>query len=300
MCEVRLPEGLLFRLTLKECKVVVSSYRSLFDGSTLEGWRAVPRIYTPVSDLSAVSIQHRTDATRYLAEWNVEDGAIVGRQNADRRGFGGYLVSEETFGDFELVLEANPDWGADTGIMLRRHRDDITGLQVLVDHRQSGSIGGFFGNGLADFHAMSFAIDVRCGTDGVPVGLVEFDPARSRDIYGPTPDKAALLSYGVQAQEFIDAWRWAEWNEIRVICRGELPVLTTWINGVKIAELDTSTIVWPNYDAEAVRRSVGGPGHIAFEVHDNDPRLGDLQWLPGAACRWRNIRIRELPGKETA
>jgi len=35
-------------------------------------------------------------------------------------------------------------------------------------------------------------------------------------------------------------------------------------------------------------------GHIALEVHDNDPVLGQDRWGLGARCRWRNIRIKEL------
>ena len=81
--------------------------------------------------------------------------AIEGRQDPARPGYGGYLVSEQTFGDFELELEMNPDWPADTGIMLRRRPgEDWAGFQVLVDHRKSGSIGGFYGNGIGGFHAV--------------------------------------------------------------------------------------------------------------------------------------------------
>jgi hypothetical protein len=32
----------------------------------------------------------------------------------------------------------------------------------------------------------------------------------------------------------------------------------------------------------------------AFEVHDNDPVLGQDRWGPTARCRWRNIRVKEL------
>ena len=35
----------------------------------------------------------------------------------------------------------NPDWPADTGVMIRRRPDSWAGFQVLVDHRKSGSIG---------------------------------------------------------------------------------------------------------------------------------------------------------------
>ena len=39
---------------------------------------------------------------------------------------------------------------------------------------------------------------------------------------------------------------------------------------------------------------LGARGHISLEVHDNDPKMGEARWGKTAACRWRNVRIREL------
>jgi hypothetical protein len=83
-----------------------------------------------------------------------------GRQEPPGSGYGGYLITDQASGDFELRIEANPDWPADTGVMVRRRRDTWEGLQVLVDHSRSGSIGGFYGNGIGGFHAVPFALDV--------------------------------------------------------------------------------------------------------------------------------------------
>ena len=117
---------------------------------------------------------------------------IVGRQDPDHPGWGGYLVSDETFGDFELELEMWPDWPADTGVMLRRQDESWEGFQVLVDHRKSGSIGGFFGNGVGGFHAVPFVLDVERDQSGRPVGLIEEDPATSQEPI--TDDKQRLLT----------------------------------------------------------------------------------------------------------
>ena len=99
-------------------------------------------------------------AALHPAVWTVEDGAIVGRQDTPGSGWGGYLVSQKKYADFELTFEANPDWPADTGVMLRKRAYSFHGLQVLIDHRQSGSIGGFYGNGISGFHAVPFSVDV--------------------------------------------------------------------------------------------------------------------------------------------
>jgi hypothetical protein len=251
-------------------------------------------LYPGGPDLLAVSsglppdYQERADA--HPAAWTVEDGAIVGRQQPEGSGYGGYLISERAFGDFELRLEANPDWPADTGIMLRRNRDSWEGLQVLVDHRRSGSIGGFYGNGIGGFHAVPFALDVQSDSSGAPVGLREDDPSTSVEPFSPA--KRAMLTRAATVEEFLAVWRWSDWNEFRIRCIGRQPRTTVWINDLLVAEIDLARLVAPNYDPEAVAGALGG--HIAFEVHDNDPLLGPGRWAPSARCRWRNIRIREL------
>jgi len=273
-------------------------FRPLFDGSTLAGWRAVPRVYgnwnpggPAVTDLMAqYGVETPPDPDAHPAIWEVEDGAIVGRQA--KLGYGGYLLSEEAFGDFELALEMRPDWPADTGVMVRRQRDSWEGFQILVDHRPSGGIGGFYGNGLAGFSAVPFAVDAVLDNQDRPVGLRADDPETSAEPV--TPDKIARLSYAAKVEDFLAIWRWGDWNELRIGCvGGALPVITTWVNGLRIAEVDTAALQSPGYDPAAVAALLGERGHIAFEVHDHDSHFGEARWGREAACRWRNIRIRE-------
>jgi hypothetical protein len=95
-------------------------------------------------------------------------------------------------------------------------------------------------------------------------------------------------------EDFLDVWRWAQWNEIRIRVEGVLPRITTWINGLKIAEMDAATLDAPDFRPDEVAAQLGGTGHIALEVHDNDPISGLGRWGRDAACRWRNIRVRSL------
>ncbi|MBT2597562.1 family 16 glycoside hydrolase [Arthrobacter sp. ISL-72] len=130
----------------------------------------------------------------------MEDGVPVGEQDSPGSGYGGHLVSDQSYGDFELVLEMRPDWPPDTGVMLRRRPDSWEGFQVLVDHRPSGGIGGFFGNGLASFSAVPFAVDVELGADGRPVGLIADDSSTS--VEPVTEEKRARLSYAADVEDF--------------------------------------------------------------------------------------------------
>jgi hypothetical protein len=67
-----------------------------------------------------------------------------------------------------------------------------------------------------------------------------------------------------------------------------------WINDLLVAEIDLGTLKAPDYAPDAVSEVLGPRGHLALEVHDNDPMLGEDRWGREARCRWRNIRIREL------
>lgn len=278
-----------------------SGFEPLFNGVDLTGWFVAPRSYGEIwpggptlmeAYPSFVSSDYNERAAEHPARWTVEDGAIVGRQHPPGSGWGGYLVSEKKYGDFELILEANPDWPADTGIMLRKRPHDFAGLQVLLDHRQSGSIGGFYGNGISGFHAVPFALDAVYDSAGRPVGLREEDPATSIEPFSLA--KRDMLTYACSIEEFLAAWRFLDWNEFRIRVVGEKPLVDVWINGVKIASIDLATLVFPNYDSNAVAALLGREGHLAFEVHDTDSLLKERRWGRDAACRWRNIRIKEL------
>jgi hypothetical protein len=268
---------------------------SLFDGETLRGWHAVPRITAPQRPGDPMPELDPALAARirgHSGRWTVEDGAICGRQDPPGSGLGAYLVSDETFGDFELRFEARPDWPADTGIMLRATALGSQGYQVLLDHRKSGNIGGFYGNGIGRFHAINFNVDVERDAEGRPTGLRLEDPETT--IEPITELKRSLLKRAATGEAFLAAWRWDDWNAFRITVRGALPTITTEINGVPIAELDVASLPAGVFDHEGTLALLGARGHIAFEVHDNDPRMGEARWAPQAACRWRNIRLRPL------
>lgn len=273
---------------------------SLFDGKTLTGWRAIPRIYgaTYPGGPSALERFDRLGTPRpvlpesHAAIWDVEDGQIVGQQDVPGSGYGGYLITQAAFADFELTLKARPDWPADTGVMVRRRPDSWAGFQVLLDHRDHGGIAGFFGNGLGAFSALPWAIRGRRDASGTIVGLEPDDVATSPEPV--TQDKIDRLTYASDVDDFIAAWKWDDWNEMRIRVIGDLPVITTWINDLKIAEIDTAALVSPNYDAAAVLDLLGNRGHIALEVHDNDPSPDNARWGVGAKCRWKDILIQEI------
>ncbi len=273
-------------------------FRSLFDGKTLNGWKAFARI--PVPQYPGAPFKWRLEGERLevarknTGRWAIEDGAIVGGQEPPGSGKGAYLVSEEKFGDFELIMDMKPDWKTDSGFLVRTLPGGSPGMQILVDHRPQGGIGGFYGNGIAGVHGMPFAIDAEYDKEGNPIRMIAANPDGDRvELNQKTRD---ILNYATDVDELLKVWKWGEWNTIKVRCEGRIPKLTTWVNGLKIAVLDMNAIEWENYDAEACARLMGSKGHISLEVHNNNFNhwLGTDRWWPGAVVRWKNIFICEL------
>ncbi|WP_082632420.1 3-keto-disaccharide hydrolase [Algoriphagus resistens] len=266
---------------------------NLIKGNTLQGWHTSSRIPAPLYPGGPQPDKSKVGYKRALTskgKWTIENGIITGGQ--DKEGLGSYLVTDEKYDDFELLIDANPDWPIDTGILLRARPEGSPGYQVLVDHRKSGGIGGFYGNGLAGFHALPYNFDAHYDANGNPIGLVREIP--STTIEQVTDAKIKLLAYSAPVEEFLETWKWGTWNTFKIRCEGKHPYLTTWINGVKICELDTARIVHPNYDKEDIADFLGQKGHISLEVHDNDPGMGKDRWKPGAVSRWRNISLKKL------
>jgi hypothetical protein len=277
----------------------------MFDGKTLNGWSTTPRILCkvhpngpPIQDLlEKYGLKIPPEPEKHPAHWYVQDdGVIVGEQA--KKDYGGYLVSDDKFGEFELAFDANPDWPADTGVIMRRAKTEMQGIQVLIDHRKSGNIGGIFGGGLASVHARNYTLDVEKDKTGRPIGLKLENPADPSSSKEPLSQKNIdILSYGCNPEDFIKVWKWQDWNSFRIrVVGGPLPTVTTWVNGLKVSELNLATVEWPDFDPEAIANLLGAKGHIAFEVHDNDSHLGQDRWGENANCRWRNVRIKDLSG----
>ena len=123
------------------------------------------------------------------------------------------------------------------------------------------------------------------------VRLVPEKPSEPLDAVHHVP-----LDYAPSAERFLRTWNLHGWNRFRIRSVGAVPHLTTWINGLKVAELDTARMTAAGWEPDKLDSLVGRSGHIALEVHTNGPKdfLGNDRWAPGAVCRWRNIQIKTL------
>lgn len=220
-----------------------TGFVSIFDGKSLAGWK-----------ISAKTGHSRVSMNKTGGKWEARDGMLLGSQ--DLPGNGGIIITEKSYGDFEVVLEMNNDFGPDSGLFLRC-TDTGKCYQAMIDYHANGNLMGVYGEGLPggqpDVANFKFKNDVK------DIAIKEYKPF-------PCP---------VTAAEWPQFWHHGEWNELRARIEGNPPRITTWIKGVKFMDYT---------DTEKRLADTGG---IALQVHGGGDYTKQF-------VRYRNIRVKEL------
>lgn len=220
-------------------------FESIFNGKDLSGWT-----------VSAKTGHSRTSNNRSGGKWIVEDGAIVGSQ--DVPGNGGIIITNKTYGNFEIALEMKNDDGPDSGLFLRS-TDTGKCYQAMIDYHKGGNLMGIYGEGIGGKpHVRNFAF----GRD-------------VNEIVAPGKNEQSTFPCPVDFKDWPKFWKHGEWNELRARIVGNPPTITTWIKGVKFMEYT---------DTEKRLPDTGG---IALQVHGGGDYTKQF-------VRYRNIRVKEL------
>ena len=101
---------------------------TIFDGTSLKGWH-----------VSTKTGHSGASQNKSGGKWVVKDGAIEGSQ--DIPGNGGLIISDEAYGDFEVSVEMNNDFGPDSGLFLRS-TEDGKAWQAMIDYHAGGNLMG--------------------------------------------------------------------------------------------------------------------------------------------------------------
>jgi hypothetical protein len=215
---------------------------TIFDGKSLKGWHA-----------SAKTGHSRASKNESGGKWVVENGAIIGSQ--DIPGNGGIIITDEKFGDFEVVLEMNNDFGPDSGLFLRS-TEDGKAWQAMIDYHAGGNVMGIYGEGLGGQpHVRNYNF---------------LDTADKIQVVTNSPVPLPVLP-----ESWRHFWRHGQWNELRARIVSNPPAMTTWINGVKIMEWTEKEVRHP------------ATGGIALQVHGGGNHTQEF-------VRYRNIRVKRL------
>ena len=234
-----------------------AGWRLLFDGTSLQGWHGLGWPEIPA------------------AHWRVVDGAIVKVAAKDvpkgengRPVPGGDLISDATFGDFELSWEWRVTPGANSGLKYNVSEElSVSNGQpeVLRRQQQQGGTPPRVSHSALGFEYQMIDDDVH--PDGK---LVKH---KTGDLYD-------LLSSNERKRvQPIGAW-----NQSRIVVRGTRG--EHWLNGEKVVEYDLATPAM----AEAIAASKykvypwfgeRRRGHIVLQDHNDE-------------VHFRSIKIREL------
>jgi hypothetical protein len=232
-------------------------FRWVSDGKTLNGWHKNP-----------AKIGHGTGG-----RWVVEDGAISGEQDPPGSGNGGIMLTDEKFGDFEVIFETKPDWGVCSGFFLRSN-DKGQCYQIMIDYHDAGNIGEIYREGLDGATNRTFQIDGEyADADKKALKSIKASPAPKN------PKGAAGDTPLIQLADWPKLWRMNGWNTIRARVEGNPPTITTWLNG---------TLVTKYTSDKTFDDALGDRGSLAVQVH------GGKGWPNGAKVRFRRIQVKEL------
>ena len=252
--------GALFLTATLALGCASAEWVPLFDGQTLTGWH---KNREPIGQDTGGS-------------WAVEDGAITGEQGPPGSGHGGILLSDERFDDFELAIDAKPDWGICSGVLLRVN-DRGQAYQVMVDYHDRGNVGHVHGERCGSWNNRPFLIYGEYDKDGKLIGMTT-----------KPVDKQLPEAFSITGDEWIETWKFGEWNTIRVRIEGSPARITTWLNDVKVSEFNGETYDEARYDKAKVPGDIGPRGSIGLQVHSG------AGWPNGSKCRWKNVRSRPL------
>ena len=154
----------------------------------------------------------------------------------------------------------NNDFGPDSGLFLRCTEEGKC-YQGLIDFHSGGSLMGLYGEGLGGKPHFRFFNFGKTESD------IELSPER-------TPQPVAMTP-----EQWKSFWKADGWNEFKMrITGGDMPTITTWINGMRI-------MTWTETEAR-----LPVEGSIGLQVHGGGNQVGQF-------VRYRNIRIKDLAKK---
>lgn len=260
-------------------------FYSIFDGKTLKGWWENCQTSQSSADRNLGAI------------WLVDTAQRALYSNQAPSGAGSILMTNKSYGNYEIVFDFWSAYGNDAGLF-NRSKTDGSSFQTLLDYINGGNIGGayaeeYYGGstpGTPLFSVFPYTLTNPEGSLTV-AGWTAFTAARNPASFG-------CPAGGCTAAQWTTVWDTAGWNQVRVRFWGGLDSgsgrvkMQSWfrrMSGAPVAGPDN----WvPVYDDSVAVVTPANP--LGLQAH------GGVYWSQAGRGTWyRNIRVRPLDAAGT-
>ncbi len=172
--------------------------------------------------------------------------------------------------DGAIVLKQNPYGQGGVLLTDRKYKNFELYVEVKID---SFCNGGIF---------------LRSTESGQAYQVELAVPGANGDLFGERME----ISLPGKASGIANVWRPDDWNSFRIRMMGEVPRVILWVNDVQMWDVQQPQ---NDFTAGATEGMIGLQSHWSAQYL---PTPGGFNmpgaWRPGAAHRFRNIRIKEL------
>jgi hypothetical protein len=172
-----------------------------------------------------------------------------------------------------IVLKQNPYGQGGVLLTDKKFKDFELYAEVKID---SFCNGGIF---------------IRSTESGQAYQIELANPGGTGSLFG----EALQISKSATTNDVAKIWKANDWNSFRVQMIGEVPKITLWINDQLMWEVQQPQ---NDFTAGAVEGMIGLQSHWTAQ-YQSTPGGFNMPgaWRPGASHQFRNLAIKELPGK---
>ncbi|HKP96208.1 MAG TPA: family 16 glycoside hydrolase [Fibrobacteria bacterium] len=253
-----------------------AGFSFLFDGTSTKGWWE-----------SCQSTHSNADKTQG-GIWIVDPTTKSLYSTQKAGGAGSLFMTNQKFGNYELILDVWPDFNNDAGVF---NRSTPTGAayQTTIDYIKNSSVGGSFGEGIKERGTTGSSWNTDPYKFGANENSIEVQADNSWTVItkNNNPGNFGCAATGCIYTDWPKVWDPNGWNQMRIKVFSGLTATTNTHMQVWMRDLRAPNKPWVPF-LDQIKNVTLPPNHIGLQVHG-----GSGSW--GGGGNWyRNIKWQPL------